>query len=400
MNHRADSRIATLARFGLCAVGGLIVLPAASAVAQPDKATNPTAIEFARDAIDPQQLARLIAELDAPEFERRALAYDTLASTPSVLTRDYEAILAERGDALSAEQRSSLLELARRSFYRDDRAGLGVEFSRTQTGVGVPITRTVPGFPAAETLQPGDVLLLFDGVPLSDTQGMRSAIISRDPGDKVGVVITRGGQEMELDLQLGRFSDLRQGAELDAESLAQAWDRRLARAEFKAVRGPIHDARDTPGLPLPRIAQQVPEWPQVRGRSSTDVAAWLTGRDGDPRPLTAGGRWRAGLDRFGLLRVNVLGEDIGLPPVPSARQALAAGNRQGQIQSAISVIDEELVTLRQRLGQLENARQSSLLSEEQRLATTAELLEVRREVGRLDAQRRALWAIWDIVPRR
>lgn len=376
-----------------------LAITAAAACAQPDK-TAATAIEFARDAMDPARLAELVADLDAPEFQRRALAYDALLNTPSVLTRDYEAILAEGGDALSAEQRSSLLDLARRSFFRDDRAGLGVEFSRTQTGVGVPITRTVPGFPASETLEPGDVLLLFDGLPLSETQGMRAAIISRDPGDKVRVVVMRGGVELELDLQLGRFSDLRQGAELDAESLAEAWDRRLLRAEFDAVRGPILDARDTPGTPLPRVSRQVQEWPQVRGRATTDVAAWLAGRDGDPRPLTAGGRWRAGLDRFGLLRVNVLGEDIGLPPVPSARQSLAAGNRQGQIQSAISVIDEELVALRQRLGALENARQSSLLNEEQRLSTTAELLEVRREIGRLDAKRRALWAIWDIVPRR
>lgn len=358
-------------------------------------------IEVARDAMAPERLQRLIAQLDSPSFERRAAAYNQLDAADEVLGRDFEAILAEQDDELSAEQRSSLIELARRRFVMGSRAGLGVQFTPAEVGGGVRIQSTVAGFPASRVLRAGDILVTFDGETLAGTEGMRLAIVSRDPGDLVPVEILRDEEPMQLDVELGSFADLGRGRplELDPATLANAWQRRLERASFPVVRGPVIDARADKSAPLPRVDRRVPAAQNGRGFSNAGLDAWLASRP-VPRPaVVAGGRWTAGFDRIGMLRLSVLGEDMGMPPIQRSLAALLERDRQKQLQAAVSVIDADLTFVRRELARVEAQRQNPGLTEAQRLEATAQSLTLRREQNRLDTRRRELWSLWDVLPR-
>lgn len=83
---------------------------------------------------------------------------------------------------------------------------------------GVEITDTLPGSGAAETLQPGDVLLTLDGFPI-DAQGYYADpdigrllfphLVSgrRRPGDRIPARIVRNGKPLDLEIPLARRDD-------------------------------------------------------------------------------------------------------------------------------------------------------------------------------------------------
>jgi serine protease Do len=80
---------------------------------------------------------------------------------------------------------------------------LGVE------GTGDPnvakIAAVRAGTPAAAAgIKVGDVILEFDGKPITDFPSLQEKVLDADPGDRVQVRIRRGDVERELELTLGR----------------------------------------------------------------------------------------------------------------------------------------------------------------------------------------------------
>lgn len=70
------------------------------------------------------------------------------------------------------------------------------------TGSGVTIAGTVVGSPAAEVLEPDDVIVAVDGEPVALSEDLRDAIEPRSPGDVVEVTVERGGAEQTVAVEL------------------------------------------------------------------------------------------------------------------------------------------------------------------------------------------------------
>lgn len=87
---------------------------------------------------------------------------------------------------------------------------IGVFLDREYTGEGVRIaqnepgrTALVPGGPAEKAgLKPGDVIIEFDGRPMTDPDELVVAIRSKAVGDSVSLVIERGGERKNVTMVL------------------------------------------------------------------------------------------------------------------------------------------------------------------------------------------------------
>lgn len=75
---------------------------------------------------------------------------------------------------------------------------LGVLGVAEPTGSGARIARTVPGYPAHDALQEGDVILEIDGRPVSTTCDVMESIRSIDPGEELILTVERGSQRESI----------------------------------------------------------------------------------------------------------------------------------------------------------------------------------------------------------
>ncbi len=97
---------------------------------------------------------------------------------------------------------------ALRGGARVERAWLGVaggpDARGTPAGEGARIRQVLPGTPAASGgLQPGDVIVEVDGVPVRSWDDLLVVVGDRRPGQRVRVVILRDGRRLELAVTLG-----------------------------------------------------------------------------------------------------------------------------------------------------------------------------------------------------
>jgi putative serine protease PepD len=84
------------------------------------------------------------------------------------------------------------------------RAYLGVQSQPPTTGSGAEIAMTVPGGPAANAgLQVGDVIKSVGGQRILDPTQLSTIVSKKKPGDRVPVVIERGGGSQTVDVTLG-----------------------------------------------------------------------------------------------------------------------------------------------------------------------------------------------------
>ena len=110
---------------------------------------------------------------------------------------------------------------------------------------GVVIEATVPGFPADDILEAGDLAVEAQGVTLAglpragSVSTLRHVILSLDPGETLNITVLRRGQRLELEVPTRSFADLRNvGAQPDARWLEGAWlvrARRIGLAEPAAL---------------------------------------------------------------------------------------------------------------------------------------------------------------------
>jgi putative serine protease PepD len=84
------------------------------------------------------------------------------------------------------------------------RPWLGISSQQTASGAGAQVRAVTAGSPAASAgLQAGDVITAIDGTTIAGPDAVADAIADRQPGDRVIVKLTRGGQKRTLKLTLG-----------------------------------------------------------------------------------------------------------------------------------------------------------------------------------------------------
>jgi putative serine protease PepD len=89
-----------------------------------------------------------------------------------------------------------------------EHAYLGLQTSDTQNGEGAEIAQATPNGPAADAgLQAGDVVVKVDGQDVTGANDVAAAIEDNKPGDKVEVMVRRGGSEQTIDVTLGQRPD-------------------------------------------------------------------------------------------------------------------------------------------------------------------------------------------------
>lgn len=168
----------------------------------------------------------LIEELASPDFLTRERATVRIRDDRSIRLGDIEALLTSR--QLPLEAHSRLVTIARERFATSPRAAMGVQFDLTTLRDRIVIEQTFAPFPCHTILEPGDIVIEADGIPLTSGTArplIQGLIISRDPGDTMKLVVRRGKEKLSLDVKLGDFRELRNNS-LDEVRLYRAWKTR------------------------------------------------------------------------------------------------------------------------------------------------------------------------------
>ncbi len=191
---------------------------------------------------DPAQLARvfegLITDIASNDFAARQRASEKLSANEQFDLAMLEGAMARPG--LSLEARTRLFAIARQRFFRSPRAALGFQFGGMQLRDRVVVGLTYPPFDCVKVLEEGDMIVGADGFKLEGPGArsvLQSVIISHEPGEILKLVVRRGQQKLNLDVKLGRFSDLPQvggAAALMEDRLSRAW---RIRTQAKGVGG-------------------------------------------------------------------------------------------------------------------------------------------------------------------
>ena len=79
---------------------------------------------------------------------------------------------------------------------------------------GVLVSRVVEDGPADQAgMEPGDVIVAFDGEPVGATRELQNRVVATRPGTTAPIRVVRGGEPLTLDVTIGEL-------DLDAENLA------------------------------------------------------------------------------------------------------------------------------------------------------------------------------------
>jgi hypothetical protein len=324
--------------------------------------------DFLPDAVEtdapPVDIGPLIADLDAPEVARRLHATDTLTGSPGVTLPHLEAALLEPG--LSLEQRRRLLAAAKRRFFSEPRAAMGV--SNRDAGLGggrapIIVQPTQAGFHAMEVLRADDRLESIDGVRLESWDHCRCVIISHDPGDVVELGIVRGGTPMQVKVRLGRYDDLRQT--LSADVVGAAW----------ALRSAPYSSLES-GRPVAIESGIDPAAWFDRPRSENSRRLRTAPDDDGGARLTAGGESRggAGDDLFGGVFLHQPGRQFQI----GNRRAFDERVEREQVQSQIRGLRQQ----HELIKAVADANRAALADDRLPAAERARLLE---ELGQHEA---------------
>lgn len=182
----------------------------------------------------------LVGQLNSTSAPEREHALEVLSSDSAYDLKMIEDTL--KTETLSAEQRYRLMEAARERFMGSPRAAMGVQFSRLPLPERVVLEKTYPQFPSFKTLKEGDMILSVEGEKLRSRNAwnrLGAHIVSKDPGQKLSMVIRRGEEKLDVEVELGSYRDLPGPTSMDLTKLERAWELRSGAYSPKSAAAPI-----------------------------------------------------------------------------------------------------------------------------------------------------------------
>jgi len=199
--------------------------------------------------------ARVLAELNDDDFRVRQSATQSLLADEA-LTQDDLGRLFEASE--TPEQLHRLLDISRHRVIREmigerfkDHPGpgsMGLSHQMVQVSqlgeaarTGVLVVQTLPGFPAYEMLEPGDVIVAFAGQPLADklTAAQFQQLIRRyKAGEVIDLSVLREDQTIDLLFKLGHGEALREAYDASGMVVNRPYREKwlAARARLLALR--------------------------------------------------------------------------------------------------------------------------------------------------------------------
>ncbi|MEM0984048.1 MAG: PDZ domain-containing protein [Planctomycetota bacterium] len=393
-----------LRSFGLALAACVVVPPAASAQVIDEGVQRQRIIE---DLIQ----ARRRNGLDGGAFEAaRYQAPDDESEATGPLRRIEQKLV---DPDLSAEDRARLIRDGMDVFRRAPRAALGVQFGGTTARDAVIIERPIEGFPSAEYLADGDVILEIEGARVTGYNHVRAEILSRLPGERIPMLVRKAKRPKIDDEQpagdvaaaiedafdteivevpLGGYERLQQVGPQD-QLLRAAWQARVSR---------LLDAAGITEGPALGEALTAEDWLENEDRWNLEENNGEQPTDeGDPRRVTplryirVGGRPRDTADTQTLRRGDdsPLTQSTRIDP-NNVEDAQNVDDRLRAAMDAYRLVSAEIVLRRKEILSVESGavggadieERLSVLRENVR-QYTEQLEKLRIEINELEAER-------------
>ncbi|MDG2200602.1 MAG: PDZ domain-containing protein [Phycisphaerales bacterium] len=238
------------------------------------------------DRLAEVRFEELVEELDSEDWNDREAATWKLART----TADIPDVWIERHleqSGLSLEQVMRLLRVMEIRLLHAPRGALGIQMPLNQIGRpgellkidarGVQVSAVIPGLPAEQVLQAGDVITHIDEKALGHREDLARIVQQHWPGDvlKLRVLRTRPGQEeldpedrevdrLEVEITLGSTTDLRRSGGAQSVLDPALADRRQRLAELLQKHGAVPSSIPAPLFPeIESMSSE--EDPMIRG---------------------------------------------------------------------------------------------------------------------------------------
>jgi PDZ domain-containing protein len=293
-----------------------------------------------------ETLDALLEAMNSERLAERESAEREIAALPGITLGQVERLA--RSDGLTPEQVYRLRQVGRRLFDMRPLAGMGVQFQGFSDD-GVVIANTIEGFPARDVLEPLDSIQVLNGRRMRTQDDLRWAILSRDPGDLLALVVKRGDKTLEVEVRLGRFDDLPNAQRPNKVDLAYAFGERWSRGvgeplvEMDSIGGDI----------------TVERWARVEAGAADDdrAAIWPLTRESASRILAFGG-----LPRSGLAIRQALADFSG--PVVSRDRSRARVSTIAQLVDQMRSLNRQRIVVDQRAQTLE--RHADMVTDEAR----------------------------------
>ena len=133
-------------------------------------------------------------------FVRRIRLLEQLLpfTRPEGATFVSEEVLAPSGESDEERRRQNAADMQRSETVASAVALRELGYDVVATPRGVLVASVSSDVPAAGVLEPGDVIVAVDGVPVRTPTELRAQIGLREPGDELTLAVRRGSQRMEL----------------------------------------------------------------------------------------------------------------------------------------------------------------------------------------------------------
>lgn len=213
----------------------------------------------------------LVEELDSEDWnDREAATWKLARRTANIPDAWIERQLEQSG--LSLEQVMRLLRVMEIRLLHAPRGALGIQMPINQIGRpgeilrvdarGVRVSAVIPGLPAEQVLQAGDVITHIDEKALDHREDLARIVQQHWPGDvlKLRVLRSRPGQEaldlqdrevdrLEVEITLGSTTDLRRSGGAQSVLDPALSDRRQRLAELFQKHGAVPSSIPAPLFP-------------------------------------------------------------------------------------------------------------------------------------------------------
>jgi hypothetical protein len=323
----------------------------------------------------------LTEKLGSPDWAQRNEASERLVvATEGVPLDSLVGLLSDPG--LTPERRLRLTRAARERFVREARGGLGIRMHPDSVaGSGIKIEHVDERFPAFEVLRVGDAILGADGVSVASNLDFRAMILSHDPGEEMSLRILREGDESQVKVRLGSYSDLNEGTRPDDLLLIEAWRLRLLRCAPLAEEAPLD------GGYVPAERYQPPRFSR-RNQGGRRTGTIPVGRQGVPDyPIVvAGGEARGGVEP------SMAGPRTMRQGPMNVRRMRPVGPGPGMevLRQEVEILRMRRETLRETLTTLRlKANDPSVGADDKRTLDVIVVQEVSRELEAIESEIRA-----------